>query len=861
MKTWHLIRSGDKPEVPAIVARSRSFGISVANAGGAAIIVTRDEDQVSSYVTAPDSGAGEKVALNLAASVGAKAEPIQDEADLSAPVIGVLLARPTTSVSREPQAGLDPTEVAVTISRVMTAGQWVAMSLRGPSRREKNAVRTWYQRRQAPANHHVNESEALVFTLLAGGDCHTDVASLLTEVAAALPGFDIETKAITRPGLRPAAGLGLGGVAALLGVQYVTDDLTLAAAIAAVPVALSASMVSGLTPTPAGRVVRSASRGKLRAPRRRPFFRFSVSKARKNVDEDTLRGLDRSWPLASTSFYVGPSVVVGLATPRTEGMATTVRMREPAPALTMRIGPMVGTAGRREAPVYLSAQDLSAGVGIIGIPDAGKSVLLRIIYGWSCLERKAASGMRGSVGANNTMVAFETKGEGAAKYAQWAEAMGDHVELVELADPDSMAIDMFAGPEVGTVRERAELFIDAMTVGFGVDAIQGHSTNVLRAVFSAGLMLTPEHTTAAGYPEYDNPVAVANAMLCNDGDEVGIALSTYLLTHLKNLDKTDPDREDWLDAARQMQLLYGKAVTPAQRRRDVAAPRSKVNQLASAKSWWSPTRRHISWEQVLTEHRNVVVNTGVTTGGDRASSKLIAPMSAMLSHTLKVATERKCNGWQSQGRAVSIYADELSMLAEHSEEVIEWWRNQGRSYGVRLCLATQHPTQLSPKLRDTFLSFGTFFWFAQNSQNMQEIAAADLGSDGTSWSSAEVASLKMHHAVMRATVGKTREPAVPVKVAWFEDDLAVFPGAQGYDVTIAPSITTHDDPWQTQAQASDAESDSDVFGWADEIDIEPADVPEEQVEGVTIVGPPPSFGSRRSAGTTGGPEIGGGLGW
>src|SRR5699024_10598424 len=132
-----------------------------------------------------------------------------------------------------------------------------------------------------------------------------------------------------------------------------------------------------------------------------------------------------------------------------------------------------------------------------------------------------------------------------------------------------------------------------------------------------------------------------------------------------------------------------------------------------ASYWWDPARPRLSWEQILTEHRSVIINTGVTDGGVLVSEKLTRLMGSMMLFTMRNAIARCCSNWAEQNRWVSVFADELSLLAEAGPEVITWLRNQGRSYGVRQVLATQYPDQLHPKVSDALLSFSNCFWFTQ----------------------------------------------------------------------------------------------------------------------------------------------------
>ena len=129
---------------------------------------------------------------------------------------------------------------------------------------------------------------------------------------------------------------------------------------------------------------------------------------------------------------------------------------------------------------------------------------------------------------------------------------------------------------------------------------------------------------------------------------------------------------------------------------------------------------------------------------------------------------------------MSVFADELALLAGSSAEVLTWLHDAGRSYGVRPYLATQRISQLPPALAESLLDYGTVCWFAQSNPDVAERAARDLSADGSEFSAADVTNLAPYTAVVRTHVGQRRQPAVPVRVAFFEDRMDAFATAQGY---------------------------------------------------------------------------------
>ena len=250
--------------------------------------------------------------------------------------------------------------------------------------------------------------------------------------------------------------------------------------------------------------------------------------------------------------------------------------------------------------------------------------------------------------------------------------------------------------------------------------------------------------------------------------------------------ESDPLRGEFLNAVRGLGGLYGKNVTVAQRRQLITAPVSKTLLLTKLESWFSPKRPKVTWAQVLHKHWALIVNSGVSMSGLSANDDVSACLSAMLMYALRATIKSECDGWQGQGRAVSVYASELSLLAGTSPDIITWMRNTGRGFGVRLVLATQYPDQLDPQLKQALMTFGTVFWYRQVDSKTIAEAAENLSTDGGDWSGADIATLEPYHAILRATVGKRVQPAVPVRMSYWDTNRARFIADQGYPARPLP---------------------------------------------------------------------------
>ena len=411
-----------------------------------------------------------------------------------------------------------------------------------------------------------------------------------------------------------------------------------------------------------------------------------------------------------------------------------------------------------------------------GFVPTHNSQLVRSLFAWNAMERVAPSGRPGFPGKANTIVAFESKGDGAGHYLEWAKVIGDRILLVDVAEPTSPAIDLFAVP--GTVADRASFFANAMVYAFDPGSIQDRSFATLVQVFTAALAITPDVAAMVqGVKPDGSPMYFAHLLLAGQGDDVGAALAGAVMSEAVRLEGAGKTNESLsLARAALMPLFAGKSESA--RRTFLEAPSNKVSQLLALDHWWGAGRQKTTWAQVLTEHRSVVVNTGATMSGRIIDDRLSGQMASLLMFGLRDAIMRNCNRWAEAGRSVSIFADELSLLAGSSPEVIIWLRNQGRTYGVRPVLATQYPDQLSDQVRLAVTGFSTIIAFAQDNVRVADDLARDFAADGTPWTAADVVNLSPFSTIVRSTVSQQRQSAFTMGVANWEADRAGFVAVQ-----------------------------------------------------------------------------------
>lgn len=810
---FRIARAGGIDTNPNLfIQRAAAFSSAATENGSATLLTRRSGTDMNGYLICSGAPGDMNAAIQLAQTVGARAETAELPDDLGeTPVIGTLVYRPSPAM-RETQSGIDPTELPRLLATAMPAGSWVSVTMRKPVNKERRWYTTWLANRLGTAvpTHHSVHPSAVAVTITAGGATRADVSALLHQVTAGMPGFDLDSDVIFPARFHTAAaGLPAGLILAagtLLGTPYlppaiaetissISLQLFLLAAAIAVPGVLAllgkikspdaklrARLGKGMFRIPAVRGRRPA------APRKERIVRGSRTVNDVKVPyERVIPASDGDYPMHRTVFLLGPSVVVGMVSPNAgavSGEKVTLSRSVP-PAMGIPVGPMLGHESGN--PAYLSARDAFAGTAVLGVPNSGKSLLIRSIFGWHCLERVAPSGQKGYPGANTTLIAFESKGDGVDKYKGWASTMGDTAISIDVADPASAAIDLFAVP--GDISQRASFFVNAMVYAFGEQAIGDRSFATLSAVLTAGLAVTDELIDSMTLTEEashiivpgESPLYYGHVLLGAYSDQTSMDLYLGLkgaMTLARSKHQPNPNLE--LAVMAIAFLFEGKSESA--RRTFVEAPRSKTAQLLAIGSWWLPTRRRTTWDSILDQHLSVVINTGSSPSGRMLDDNANQQISSMLMFSMQNAVKRVCSGWQEANRNVAIFADELSLLAGNSPEVLGWLRDQGRSFGIRAFLATQRPEQLPPLLRNNLLSYGTLVSFAQiDAATAREVA----GAMGEEWTQDDIQHLEPFHVLVRSHVEQRRQSAFIVKLPNFEADMPGYPAAQGYELPAA----------------------------------------------------------------------------
>lgn len=806
-RAWTFKRAGNLDANPTQFAqRSTSFATSATTRfNSVTLIAKRDDTGVRGYLVSGDWKGMDNAALALAQAVGAKVERVDEAPDLTGPacfVVGRLDYQEGLSGGLI-QAGANPADVIRTLAPSMPPGSWVGVSLRRPSQMEKQRWYEWLATRPTSSqSHHTRQTTyPVVASLYAATGTRAQTRSLLNQLAGVLPGFDMNvgTQVPSRWGatLVPfvfpavfAALMFLPTVVGLAAPEYVGNLPVISASVVARAAGLAAVFAAligfGVIPSRWSRLRKAIRNGYLP----RPYHRlFPAKKGR--VDDFQHMSRMGEYPLDKRAFMMAPHLVTTLVAPHAGALSgsSSTRVRAIPSVVSERIGPLVGDADG--IPVYLSAADSQHGVAIVGRPGAGKSILLNNIAAWSMCERVRPSGLPGFPGADNTLIIFEPKLDGAEAYRAWGDSTGDKVTVVEVANPEGVAVDFFDVP--GTVNDRAEFFTEALRYAFDDGAIQGASAEALRATLAGGLVVTDDmvdvlHRGPEGSdPITDvakgrSPIYYTHVLLGSLGDRAAVALAQQITNHANAaLSEGDEFADVVLANAKLSPIFSGR--TPAQRATYCQAPRNKLDALASVEHFFRPGREKVTWRSILTGHKAVVILTGVDSEGHMMSTTAERLMSSLLMYSLRDAIERTCSGWESRNRWTSVFVDELSMIAGSDPEIITWLKNRGRSYGVRPFFATQYPNQLNQQVREAFLAFSALVTFTLEHPAVAHDVVADLSGDGTDWTVADVLELAPYHAIVRTNVNRQRQPAFSFRAYFWssnEQTRAEFVRAQGY---------------------------------------------------------------------------------
>lgn len=804
---------------PMTFSQTAQSAVRTATASGAAtILVVKTDDGVASYLVGQPGSNVHQAAGNLAHAVGAKAEyadegwadPLEDT------YVAVLAIDENTPIDHSQVSGTDPYELARGASRNLAAGDWVAVSFRPPSKRESARWRTWFEHNAGPGSgsHHSRNTNAVIITVLAGStDSPERAHAVLTAVAGGMPGLDLQaapadvsnSRRVFMPVLGLVASAVVGIVVARISAGVAGTDgaasslaatwsnsvwVWLAPLLVCLGFAVAAyarltdrlpcrlrrmwlDITAGIFPPP------PKKHGRVRPPTREKRDR------EQNITTEESPG---DYPLHLWTLKAGPTLFASLAAPANGALSgqRQTSQRIVPPQLTERRGPLIGESSINEQKAYLVASQLHYGVACIGEAGSGKSQLMRSLFGFDILEQLNPSNLPGFPGPKNSLIAIENKGpDGAGHYLDWAATLGQTSLLVDLADETTFGIEFL--PQTGTMAERALRFVDALAYAFEDGSIQNVARTTLAQTVTLGLAVQSHpsivNRSNEGLSGFEPVIASGKSFayyghILSGAGPGGDEMAKRLFASIKEEANEREDDTDLADAVQRSAHLF--SLTPSERLKRTASSQNKLEQLAGMENWFSPARRKVTWRDIVCAFKPTVVNFGPAITGAQVPERQTKLMSAIAMYTLQQEIMQTCFGWEEKNQWVSIYVDELSLLAGSSSEPIVWLKDKGRSFGVRPYFATQRPTQVGAEVRETLLSMKTLVAYKQENAEVIESIVRTLDLDGSGWQPSDISQLAQYTAVVKTSDDVARLSAFTVAVANFEADRAAFAQLQGY---------------------------------------------------------------------------------
>lgn len=381
------------------------------------------------------------------------------------------------------------------------------------------------------------------------------------------------------------------------------------------------------------------------------------------------------------------------------------------------------------------------------IPTHNTTLLMNLW--WSALiqrRRRAAPGTPA-----RTMFWIETKGDGAARAQLNARrALAADVGVVAAAAPTGPRLDLvlWADPRRG-----AELLVESMRYAFGEDDIGERAAGVLRGVFRIAIACPPDIAVRLGWPGgQPNVMRLAYWLLGGDPQDGRHTEARNLLfeaaSGIKGAgDETadeglagamgDPEQALAPTEVGQAWRDFSRYLPPHMAKKDsdllFESSRNKLEALLVAQYMWEPdpARPAFSPADALAGGWAAILNFGPPGAGQPGYTTLLSQrLGAMTLFGLWDAVRVTCSGWQQMGRSVMIFSDEIRDLcgtgADNARDVIAEMADQGRSFGVRMFLASQRPDQIPAGPRRAIMGFGARIYFRLDELANAEAASLDL---------------------------------------------------------------------------------------------------------------------------------------
>ncbi len=567
----------------------------------------------------------------------------------------------------------------------------------------------------------------------------------------------------------------LGPAALLVAAAWLESGTIAAAKVAGLSV-FAAFTAMALAPS-RFEATRNLSRG-LVVPIRPRFFsaRWAIEAFLNGLKEGdiTTEGRQRSGKAA----HPHPSMLLAMSPSQVGGLVAL-------PATTDS-SVKAGSAGGRTAPAAVSAigggalmghdpdgtairvpdNERFRGLFSLGDPGTGKTTLLIAMWYSDLVRRREriAAGI-----PPDCSIWLDTKGSGADRAIAAAERAhyepGADIALVDVGDAVGPRLNLF-DPALGGPGRQAQAFAEAMKFAFEQGSIQDRAMDVLQSAFHLALATPLPVAAELGYPHGPDPVRFAFWLIGGDPHLEQPRKLLRLLNPVSDDEEFNANRAAVVPSNPELTEAWNRyarfvAMTDRQRNDLFESSRNKLAQLASVAPMWRPDARpavHLS--EVIEGGWPVVICFGARDAAVGHSAQTAERLSSMTLYLLWEIIKIRCSGWQDRDRSLSLFNDELHMIAGNGSgaDVIAEMLDLGRDRGMWPVFATQRPDQLPDRTRRSASSMGTKAYFKLDDLETAQAAAADLSRDDETFSEAEVSGLPDFTAAVRMRVGGVPQP-------------------------------------------------------------------------------------------------------
>lgn len=762
------------------IAQSISAALSTVAPGTTFIARATDEGSIERYFVSTGSNAADR-SFQIAKAFMSEVSKTEAPELATTNVARLEFDKRESFVATATQAGTTLSAVASAIDAYLTAGEWVAVSVRKASAKERKRWNIWHEHHRAGAvTTHSRRSDAVIFSVYAGSHDPGRASNAVEQFVNSLGGFEINGRPTMLDPRRERKPWFLFSNLAVLAVllcsvlrffaEEITDFLGESLANQIMPyvptvqwvcIGLVIAITMGLLAHKYGyfpSAVRTAKKLLSTGLAPSPPKRHSAPKKpkRESTEVKTVDGQsvavhkpaeDGDYPLDPATFMVGSELAASILLPgqgAKSGVAST-RSRDVPSAVTNTYGPVIGVVG--DLVARLSAADFWGGIFVIGKAGSGKSRLLEWLWAWKQAHLRPLAGTPNAM--SGAMVAFDTKGDSSLTNAlvQWSGVTGVRTHVVKLSDAAPLGLNIF--DTSGTKKQQAERVLDALSYLVG-EAAGPRFRETAGVVLPLAMLVDERVTNGADWlPQQASKFAYAHILTGAMGFER--AKELYLL--IRERHGATPEVDAGVN-------LFGDRVTDSQFKNLVESTRNKLDSLAYTESFWraGEAENTAGWGWLLTQGKSVVFDFA------GLSERAVADIAQLLLFTLKAAAEKHCTGFQEQGRSVTPLADEASVIAEHSPDIVEWMRSKARAFGFEPMFATQQPSQLRNDVRRSLLGYVTKIIFGQSDSGTLRELAVELSTGGDTWSEDDIKNLPRYAAIIATEVDATAQPNFMVDI-------------------------------------------------------------------------------------------------